>query len=88
MAKKISAISYMVGVLNVQSPSKRHVLDYVTRGSQDTGSHNLGQAFFMYSVEKTNEAKSVAGTPWLRLSPSVALLRGRVWSSLGIRWQQ
>ena len=35
-----------------------------------------------------NEAKSVAGNHWLRLSPSVALLRGQVWSSLGIRCQQ
>ena len=35
-----------------------------------------------------NEAKSVAGYHWLRLSPSVALLRGQVWSSLGIRCQQ
>ena len=34
--------------------------------------------------EKTgghNEAKSVAGNPGLRLSPSVALLRGQVWST-------
>ena len=37
---------------------------------------------------KTNEVKSVAGNHWLRLSPSVALLRGQVWSSLGIRCQQ
>ena len=37
---------------------------------------------------KGNEAKSVAGNHWLRLSPSVALLRGQVWSSLGIRCQQ
>ena len=36
----------------------------------------------------SNEAKSVAGNHWLRLSPSVALLRGQVWSSLGIRCQQ
>ena len=36
----------------------------------------------------SNEAKSVAGNHWLRLSPSVALLRGQVWSSLGIRYQQ
>ena len=35
-----------------------------------------------------NEAKSVAGNHWLRLSPTVALLRGQVWSSLGIRCQQ
>ena len=35
-----------------------------------------------------NEAKSVAGNHWLRLSPSVALLRGQVWSSLGTRCQQ
>ena len=35
-----------------------------------------------------NEAKSVAGNHWLRLSPSVALQRGQVWSSLGIRCQQ
>ena len=35
-----------------------------------------------------NEAKSVAWNHWLRLSPSVALLRGQVWSSLGIRCQQ
>ena len=28
------------------------------------------------------EAKSVAGNHWLRLSPSVTLLRGQVWSSL------
>ena len=35
-----------------------------------------------------NEAKSVAGNHWLRLSPSVALLRGQVWSSFGIRCQQ
>ena len=35
-----------------------------------------------------NEAKSVAENHWLRLSPSVALLRGQVWSSLGIRCQQ
>ena len=35
-----------------------------------------------------NEAKSVAGNHWLQLSPSVALLRGQVWSSLGIRCQQ
>ena len=36
----------------------------------------------------SNEAKSVAGNHWLRMSQSVALLRGRVWSSLGIRCQQ
>ena len=35
-----------------------------------------------------NEAKPVAGNHWLRMSPSVALLRGQVWSSLGIRCQQ
>ena len=35
-----------------------------------------------------NEAKSVAGNHWLRSSASVALLRGQVWSSLGIRCQQ
>ena len=28
-----------------------------------------------------NEAKSVAGNHWLRLSPSVDLLRGQVWSN-------
>ena len=32
--------------------------------------------------------RSVAGNDWLRLSPSVGLLRGQVWSSLGIRCQQ
>ena len=32
----------------------------------------------------SNEAKSVAGNHWMRLSPSVALLRGQAWSSLGI----
>ena len=35
-----------------------------------------------------NEAKSEAGNHWLQLSPSLALLRGQVWSSLGIRCQQ
>ena len=30
----------------------------------------------------------MAGNHWLRLSPSVALLKGQVWSSLGIRCQQ
>ena len=35
-----------------------------------------------------NEAESVVRNHWLRISPSVALLRGQVWSSLGIRCQQ
>ena len=39
-------------------------------------------------IGRTNEAKSVAGNHWLRLLPSVALLRGQVWSSLGISCQQ
>ena len=39
-------------------------------------------------VHQLNEAKSVAGKHWLRLLPSVALLRGQVWSTLGIRCQQ
>ena len=37
---------------------------------------------------RVNEAKSVAGNHWLRLSPTVALLRGQVWNSLDIRCQQ
>ena len=36
--------------------------------------------------DRLNESKSVAGNHWFRLSPSVALLRWQVWSSLGIRW--
>ena len=35
-----------------------------------------------------NEDKSIAENHWLRLTPSVALLRGQVRSSLGIRCQQ
>ena len=34
------------------------------------------------TLRHMNEAKSVAGNQWLRLSPSVALLRGQVWSAL------
>ena len=46
------------------------------------------QWHFSFVNMVSNEAKSVAGNHWLRLSPSVALLRGRVSSSLGIRCQQ
>ena len=45
--------------------------------------HSLNMCKFYH-----NEAKSVAGNHWLQMSPSVALLRGQVWSSLGIRCQQ
>ena len=43
--------------------------------------------FLRLTVSDSNEAKSVAGNHWLWLSPSVALLRGQVWSSFGIRCQ-
>ena len=49
---------------------------------RSSGSHIL------LKIVSENEAKSVAGNHWLRLSPSAALLRGQVWSSLGIRCQQ
>ena len=51
-------------------------------------SHRRSQCVVLTTQQKgsvpdynLNEAKSVAGNHWLRLSPSVALLRGQVWSS-------
>ena len=58
---------------------------------RSASSHVISHVGFVDEVVKIthwNEAKSVAGNHWLQLSPSVALLRGQVWSSLGIRCQQ
>ena len=52
------------------------------------GNCKITQFSILDQCSNINEAKSVAGNHWLRLSPSVNLLRGRVWSRLGIRCQQ